>query len=147
LDANYWWSMMNQDVHEYCQTCDQCQRTCNLLTQNLVKLVIALPKKPFKKWGLDFIGHVKLISKMSSNWYILIAINYVTKWVEARAFHTNTTAITTKFMYEHILMRFRCLLTIVIDQGTHFINDVIRYLTNHFICKQTSFVIYYPQGS
>jgi hypothetical protein len=32
LDVGYWWLMMNQDVHEYGQTYDQCQKTCNLLT-------------------------------------------------------------------------------------------------------------------
>ncbi len=32
LDASYWWLMMNRNVHEYCQNCDQCQRTCNLFT-------------------------------------------------------------------------------------------------------------------
>ncbi len=36
---------------------------------------------------------------------------------------------------------------IVTDQGTHFINDAIRYLTNHFIFKHTSFIIYHPQGN
>ncbi len=42
LDASYWWPTMNQEVHEYRRTCDQCQRTCNLLTQNLAKLVTTL---------------------------------------------------------------------------------------------------------
>jgi hypothetical protein len=36
-------------------------------------------------------------------------------------------------------------LTIMIDQGTQIINDVIRYLINHFIFKHTSSIIYYPE--
>jgi hypothetical protein len=44
-------------------------------------------------------------------------------------------------------MRFGCSLTIVTDQGTHFINDAIRYLTNHFILRHTSYIVYYPQGN
>jgi hypothetical protein len=71
-----------------------------------------------------------------------VAIDYATKWVEARALHTNTVAITVKFLHEHILTRFGCPLTIVTNQGTHFINDVI-YLTNHFILKHTNYIIYY----
>jgi hypothetical protein len=51
----------------------------------LVKLVTTLPKEPFQKWGLIFFGHVKPIS----NWYILVATDYVMKGVEAWAFHTN----------------------------------------------------------
>jgi predicted nucleic acid-binding Zn ribbon protein len=55
------------DVNEYWQTCDQCQKTGNMLTQNLTKLVTILPTEPFQKWGLDFIEHVKHASQMSSN--------------------------------------------------------------------------------
>jgi hypothetical protein len=67
LDAGYWWPTMNQDVYEYCRTSDQCQRIGNLLTQNFAKLVTTLPKEPFQKWGLDFIGLVKPISRLSCN--------------------------------------------------------------------------------
>jgi hypothetical protein len=40
---------------------------------------------------------------------------------------------------------FGCPLTIIIDQGIHFINDAIKYLTNHFLMKHVSFTTYYPQ--
>jgi hypothetical protein len=52
-----------------------------------------------------------------------------------------------KFLYDHIPTWFGCPHTIVINQGTHFINDVICYLTNHFILKHTSSIVYYPQGN
>jgi hypothetical protein len=38
-------------------------------------------------------------------------------------------------------------LTIVIDQGTYFINDVLRYFIDHFILKHPNFTIYYPEGN
>jgi hypothetical protein len=38
-------------------------------------------------------------------------------------------------------------LTIITDQGIHFINDAIKYLTNHFLMKHVSFTTYYPQGN
>jgi hypothetical protein len=84
---------------------------------------------------------------MSNNWYILVATDYVTKWVETRTFYTNIAEIITKFLYEHILMRFGCPLTIVTNQGAHFINDAIIYLIDHFIFKHTSSIVYYPQGN
>jgi lipoprotein signal peptidase len=91
------------------------------LTQNLAKLVTILPKEPFQKWGLNFIGLVKPTSRMSSNWYNMVAIDYATKWVEVRTLRSNIVVVITKFLYKHILIRFGCPWTIVTDQSTHFI--------------------------
>jgi hypothetical protein len=58
LDARYWWPIMYIDVHDYCKSCDACQKIGRLATQSLAKLVTSLPKEPFMKWGLDFVGPI-----------------------------------------------------------------------------------------
>jgi hypothetical protein len=80
------------------------------------------------KWGLDFIGRIKLIGRLIRNKYILVAIDNATKSVKAKAFKTNIVAVIARFLYEYILTIFGCPLTIVINQGQHFINDIIKYL-------------------
>jgi hypothetical protein len=145
LDVGYWWPTFYRNVHDYCESCDACQRTSELMIQNLAKLVTSLLEEPFIKWGLDFVGPIKPTCRCIGNKYILVTVDYATKWAEARTLKTNATAITTKFMYECILTKFGCPLTIVIDQGVHFINDAIKYLTYHFLLKHVSFTTYYPQ--
>jgi hypothetical protein len=51
-----------------------------------------------------------------------------------------------KFLYEYILTRFGCPLTIVTYPGIHFINDTIKHLTKQFLLKPVSSTTYYPQG-
>ncbi len=67
--------------------------------------------------------------------------------MEARALRTNTATVITKFLYECILTRIGCPLTIVTNKGVCFINDAIKYLTIHFLLKHVSFTTYYPQGN
>jgi hypothetical protein len=57
------------------------------------------------------------------------------------------SVITTRILYEYILTKFGCPLTIVIVQGIHFINDIIKHLTKQFILKHVSSTTYYPQGN
>jgi hypothetical protein len=64
----------------------------------LAKLITILPKGPIQKWGLDFIRPIELVNKLLGDMYILITINYVTKLVEAQAFHTNIDMVITKFL-------------------------------------------------
>jgi len=106
---------MYKDVHEYCKSCDACQITTGLATQNFIKLITNLPEEPFMKWGLDFVGSIKPSRRYIGNKYIIIATNYATKWVEIRTLKINTIIVITKFMYECILTKFRCPLIIVID--------------------------------
>jgi len=79
--------------------------------------------------------------------YINIVIEYVTKWAEAEPFETCTKEVTTKFIYENIITRFGCPLTLISDQGTHFVNDTIQVLLKKFIIDHRRKMTYHPQAN
>ncbi len=115
LDVGYWWPTLFKDTHDFCKSCDSCQKIGGFKTKSLAKLVTTLLEEPYMKWGLGFIGPIELLGRLIGNKYILVVTNYVTKWVKAKAFKTNTIVVSAKFLYEYILTRCGCPLTIIID--------------------------------
>ena len=87
-----------------------------------------LSTQAFAKWGIDFVGPIKPPAKHTHAQYIIVAIDYLTKWVEAKATVQNNARITAKFLYEFVFTRYGLPIEIVSDQGVHFINEVVEFL-------------------
>nr|GEX68864.1 reverse transcriptase domain-containing protein [Tanacetum cinerariifolium] len=70
----------------------------------------------FDVWGIDFMGP---FSSSRGNKYILIAVDYLSKWVEAKALPTNDARVVCKFL-KNLFARFGAPRAIISDRGTHF---------------------------
>lgn len=106
-----------------------------------------LPLEPFQKWGLDFVGPIKPAGSMTKARYILVAMDYCTKWVEAKALRDNKASSVAKFLYETILTRYGCPIELVSDQGTHFLNKVVKELVDKHMIIHKKSTVYYPQAN
>nr|GFA45113.1 retrovirus-related Pol polyprotein from transposon 412 family [Tanacetum cinerariifolium] len=73
----------------------------------------------FDVWGIDFIGP---FPSSKGNKYILVAVDYLSKWVEAKALPTNDALVVVKFL-KSLFSRFGTPKAIISDRGTHFCND------------------------
>ena len=83
--------------------------------------------RAFAKWGIDFVGPLPPAQGTRCQ-YLIVAMDYLTKWTEAMASTKNDAQTTAKFLYEHIFVQFRLPIEIVSDQGTHFVNKVVEVL-------------------
>ena len=79
----------------------------------------------FDVWGIDFMGHFPF---SFGNLYILLAVDYVSKWVEAIACPINDASTVVGFIQKNILSRFGAPKTIISDEGSHFANKVFAKL-------------------
>ena len=144
--AGYWWPYIHRDVRNFVRSCDQCQRTGAPSFRNHWPLTPIIPLAPFEKWGIDFIGPIFPVSARKKR-YIILATDYATKWVEAKATRKNDAETSAIFLFEEILMRFGHPLELVSDRGTHFLNDVIVGLTNKYLIKHRKTTPYNPKAN
>ncbi|XP_010531756.1 PREDICTED: uncharacterized protein LOC104807983 [Tarenaya hassleriana] len=91
-----------------------------------------LEVEPFDVWGINFMGP---FPSSYGNQYILVAVDYVTKWVEAMASLTNDSNVVTKMFKRVIFPRFRTPRVVISDGGSHFINRTIEALLKKYVVK------------
>ena len=104
------------------------------MRQNNQKWTIP-PTDIFERWGVDIVGPLSITRE--ENRYIVVTIDYFSRWFKARplkAANANTVAI---FLYEEIICRFEALRILQSDRGTHFVNEIIQRLTKRFRIKHS----------
>ena len=70
-----------------------------------------------------------LLITREGNRYIVVAIDYFSRWLEARSLKVANVDTVTTFLYEEIICRFEALRILQSDRGTHFVNELIQKLT------------------
>ena len=75
---------------------------------------------PFSQWGIDIVGPLPIGKGQVK--FLLVAIDYFTKWVEAEALTTITEAKIRSFVWKNIICRFGILMTIISNNGRQFDN-------------------------
>jgi hypothetical protein len=116
---------MMDDCIKYQKGCEACQRFRNIQLAPASVINSIMKPWPFRGWGLDFIGE---IHPGSSKWhrFILVAMDYFTKWTEAVLLRNVTHQEVISFMQEHIIYWFGVPQTLATDQGHSFMAHQFR---------------------
>ena len=96
----------------------------------------------FDVWGMDFMGPFPV---SVGNIYILLAVDYVSKGVEAAACPNNDANTIVGFLQRNIVSRFGTPRTIISDGGSHFENKVFDKLMSKYGIKHIMSLAYHPQ--
>ena len=141
------WPTLYKDCKTFVSKCDRCQRLGRLLPSTEITLISVNPSLTFEIWAIDFIGPFLVPAKRTSARYIITVVEYVIKWAEAEPVDTCSSEVAAKFIYENIITRFGCPITLISDQGSHFINKTITALTEQFKIDHRRSTTYHPQSN
>nr|GEX57620.1 reverse transcriptase domain-containing protein [Tanacetum cinerariifolium] len=143
FDSCLFWPTIYKDAHEFVKNCDSCQRQGKIsqrdeMPQNSIQVC-----EIFDVWGIDFM--CPFLSSRG-NKYILVAVDYLSKWVEVKALPTNDTRVVCKFL-KSLFARFGYPRAIISDRGTHFCNDQFAKVMLKYGVTHRLSIAYHPQTS
>ncbi|VVA34735.1 PREDICTED: LOW QUALITY PROTEIN, partial [Prunus dulcis] len=133
-----------ENAFNFCVKCDRCQRMGNISRRNELPLKNILFVELFDVWGIDFMGP---FPSSFGYTYILVAVDYVSKWVEAIATKTNDHKVVLKFLRDNIFTRFGTPRAVISDGGSHFCNKLFEALMKKYNITHRVSTPYHPQTS
>ena len=144
LQSDFYWPSLFKDAHQFVSTCDKCQRMGSISRKDEPPMHPILEVELFDLWGIDFMGP---FPASYSNLYILLAVDYVSKWVEAIPTRTNDAKVVAQFMRSNIFSRFGTPRALITDNGTHFCNKVIDKVLQKYGVRHHTSLAYHPQSN
>nr|GEX25626.1 reverse transcriptase domain-containing protein [Tanacetum cinerariifolium] len=119
FDSGFYWPTIYKDAFELVKNCDSCQRQGKISQRDEMPQNAIQVSKIFDVWGIDFMGP---FPNSKGNKYILVVVDSLSKWVEAKALPTNDARVVVKFL-KSLFSQFGTPKAIISDRGIHFCND------------------------
>ena len=115
----YWYTIVN-DVADYIKGCDNCQKHLSMPKKVKEELKnIAVPSEVMKQIGVD----ICCLPSVDEFEYLIVCIDYFSKWSEAKPIHDKSAPTVAQFLYE-LICRHDCFAVQIIDQSRKFVNEV-----------------------
>ncbi|XP_070029294.1 uncharacterized protein [Nicotiana sylvestris] len=136
--------LMKEDASDLVKICDECQCAGGVSKKNEIPLTTILEIDIFDVWGIEFM--VPFVSSCE-NTYILVVVDYVSKWVEVVALPNNEVRSVVAFLKKNNFTRFGTPCAIISDGGPHFCNKYFDTLLSKYSVTHKITAPYYPQAS
>ncbi|GJV03410.1 reverse transcriptase domain-containing protein [Tanacetum coccineum] len=142
-ESGFYWPSVFKDANEYVRRCDTCQRSGNISSRNEMPQNNIQVCGVFDVWGLYF---MRPFPQSRGNKYILVVVDYVSKWVKAQALPTNDARVMVKFL-RSLFSRFGVPKALISDGGTHFCNSQLEKALQRYGVTYKLSTAYHPQSN
>ena len=144
LKSDFYWPPLFKDAHHFVASCDKCQRMGSISKRDEPPMNQILEIELFDLWGMDFMG---TFPSSFSHMYILLAIDYISKWVEAILTRTNDASVVVKFLRSHIFTPIRYSTSMITNGGTHFCNKLVDKVLQKYGVRHRTSLTYHPRAN
>ena len=127
------------------KACDRCQHFNKVIRQPFQPLTPMNAPWPFAQWGLDIVDHFPIAMRQLK--FLVVQIDYFTRWVEAEPLATITEKNVRSFGWKSIICRFGILRVLVSDNGKQLDNDAFKDFCNQLRIKNHYFSPANPQAN
>ena len=142
LRKSYWWYGMRTDVRRFCRGCLNCASRKGPGRALCPPLQPIPVKGPFHRVGVDIL---QLPLTSSGNKYIVVFLDYLTKWVEAYAVPDQQAETIARLLVENIVCRHGVPEELLSDRGANFLSDLILHMCSLLGMKKINTTGYHPQ--
>ncbi|GJU99840.1 reverse transcriptase domain-containing protein [Tanacetum coccineum] len=139
----FYWPTIIKEAHTLVRLCEACQKTGNISKRNEMPLNNIQVCENFNIWVIDFMGPFPKSYKFE---YILVAVEYVSKWAKAQALPTNDARVVVAFL-KKLFCHFGIPKALISDRGTHFCNKIMEKTMKRYGVNHRFSTSYHPQTS
>ncbi|GJU77060.1 reverse transcriptase domain-containing protein [Tanacetum coccineum] len=139
--SRFYWPTIFKDAIRYIRNYEACQRAGNISSRNQIPLTNIIVSEVFDIWGIEFMGP---FHSSRNNKYILVAVDYVSKWVKAEALPTNDARVVVKFLRK-LFSRFGVPKALISDRRTHFYNSFLEKTLRKYGVTHRLAITYHSQ--
>ena len=141
LQSRFYWPSLFKNAHTMCKECNKCQRLGKISRRLMMPLNPILVVDLFDVWGIDF---MRPLPSSFRYIYILVGVDYVSKWIEAVPCRVANHRVVLKFLKENIFSRFGVAKPIISDGGSHLCNKPFENLLTKYGVKHKVATPYHP---
>lgn len=143
LKHRFFWPKMASEVKKYVTSCTVCQLTKPSQRKPAGLMVPIRPQKPWEYVGVDFVG--PLPRTPSGNSYILVFVDYFSKWVEIVAVREATAQVAANKLLSEVFSRHGAPTYLISDRGSPFISDLFERVLTLLGTEHRLTTAYHPQ--
>ncbi|GJZ81946.1 reverse transcriptase domain-containing protein [Tanacetum coccineum] len=145
IQTGYYWPTMHMDARNLIRECNDCQIHRPVPRNPQQNLTPITSPWPFYKWGIDIAGPFP--EGPGKVKFLIVAIDYFTKWIEAKAVATITGSQVKKFVWDNIVCRFGLPGEIISDNGKQFRDNPFKDWCEKLCIRQCFASVKHPQAN